>query len=80
MYDLAPCHDYKSTRTFIECKGISVLEWPRNSPAMNPIEIVWNIIKRVIGNRIPCKREEMLTRVCDSWYGVVPNVLEEFYN
>ena len=50
MHDLVPCHDYKSTRIFLECKGISVLELPWNSPAMHLIEYVWKIIKKVIGN------------------------------
>ena len=66
MHDLAPCHNYKSTRTFLECKGISAQEWPGNSPAMNPTENTWNIIKKVIGSQMPCKREEILKRVCDS--------------
>ena len=26
MYDLAPCHNSKSTRIFLDCKGIPVLE------------------------------------------------------
>ena len=26
IHEIAPCHNYKSTRTFQECKGISVLE------------------------------------------------------
>ena len=47
---------------------------------MNPIENVWNIIKKVIGNQIPCKREELWDRVGDAWYSVAPNVLEELYN
>ena len=65
-HDLALCHNYKSTRTFLECKGISAPEWPGNSPAMNPTENVWNIMKKVIGSQMPCKREEILNRVCDS--------------
>ena len=36
MHDHASCHNSKKTRSFLECKGIFVLEWPRNSPDMNP--------------------------------------------
>ena len=42
MHDLAPCHTSKSTRIFLGCKGIPILEGPGNLPDMNPIENVWN--------------------------------------
>ena len=80
MHDLALCHNSKSSRTFIECKGISALEWHVNSPDMNFIENVWNLKKKVIGNQISRKREVMWDRVCDAWYSVAPNVLEILYN
>ena len=54
MHDLAPWHNYNSSRTFPECKGISVLERPGNLPDMNPIENVWNIIKKGISSQILC--------------------------
>ena len=47
---------------------------------MNPIENILNLIKKVIGNHISRKREVMWDRVCDAWYSVAPNVLEELYN
>ena len=77
IHDRAPCHNFKSTRTFLECKEISILEWLGNSPDINTKENLWNIMKKEIGNRMPCKK--MLKRVCEAWNSVAPNVLEELY-
>ena len=44
---------------------------------MNTIENVWNIMKKEIGNQMACKKEEMWKAVCEEWYSVAPNVLEE---
>ena len=52
----------------------------RNSPDMNPIENVWNIMKKEIGNQMPCTIEEMWMRVCEAWYSVALTVQEELYN
>ena len=57
MHDISLWRDSKSTRTFLECKGIPVLEWQGNSPDMNPIENVWNIMKNEIGNQMLCKKK-----------------------
>ena len=46
MHDLAQCHNSKSSGIFLDCKGISVLELTGNLPNMNPIENVWNLMKR----------------------------------
>ena len=59
MHDVAPCHNSKSTRTFLECKGIPILEWPGNSPDMTPIENVWNIMKKEIGKKCHAKRRDV---------------------
>ena len=80
IHDLAPCHNSKITRTFKECKGIPILEWPENLRDMNPIQNVWNIMKKEIGNKMPCKKEEMWKPVCETWNSVALNVLEELKN
>ena len=41
-----------------------------------PIENVWNIMKKEIGK----KKDEMCKPVCEAWYRVATNILEELYN
>ena len=37
-------------------------------------------MKKDIGNQLTCLKEEMWKRVCEAWYSVAPNVLEELNN
>ena len=69
----------KRTRTFLECNTIPILKWPRNSPEMNSVEKDWNIMKKEIGSQMQCLKETWKW-VCESWYSVAPNVLEELNN
>ena len=62
-HDIAPCHNSKILRTFLECNRIPILKWPENSPKMNFIENNWKIMKKLIGNQLLCLKEEMWKRV-----------------
>jgi len=44
--DFAPCHKSKSTKQWLTKRNIEILPWPANSPNLNPIENVWNDIKK----------------------------------
>ena len=37
-------------------------------------------MKKDIGNQLPFLKEEMCKRVCEAWYSVVPNIMEELNN
>ena len=45
MQDNAPGHAAEYTIQELKDRGIPVIEWPPYSPDLNPIEVVWNIMK-----------------------------------
>ncbi len=53
--DLAPAHTAKSSKSWLNDHGVGVLDWPANSPDLNPIENLWGIVKRKMRNKRPIK-------------------------
>lgn len=68
MHDGAPCHRSKVVNQYLTEKNVTVLDWPGNSPDMNPIENIWGVLKQ----RLACERitskQELFSRILHFWF------------
>ncbi len=73
QHDNAPSHSAKVTQQLLERNNIRVLDWPSQSPDLNPIEHLWDHLKREIRKKKQCQDiEELWDIVQDIWYSITP--------
>ena len=67
MEDNASIHTSKATKEAEEALGIPKIWWPANSPDLNPIENVWQILKYRLGKRFPKTDSEVRQYLLEEW-------------
>ena len=74
MQDNAPCHKHALVMDYLREERVNLLEWPAQSPDLNPIENLWAILKRRITSNFefPRNRKELIRFAQQCW-----NELEE---
>lgn len=69
MHDNARAHTAIIVRNFLQEVGISVMQWPAKSPDLNPIEHLWDHLKRKVRSRDPAPTtlQELEEAVIEEW-------------
>ncbi len=75
--DNDPKHTSNKVQAYLAKKNFQVLDWPSQSPDLNPIENLWSYLDRKMKHRQPNSEKELVQMIKDEW-GMIPNeYLEE---
>ncbi|KAG1927929.1 IS630 family transposase [Pimephales promelas] len=72
QHNLAPAHSAKTTGKWFTDHGVTVLNWSVNSPDLNPIENLWDIVKRKLRDARPNTQDELKAAIETSWASITP--------
>ncbi|KAL1914265.1 uncharacterized protein VTP21DRAFT_9046 [Calcarisporiella thermophila] len=81
QHDSAPPHIAKSTQAWLRDRNIRVLEWPAQSPALNPIENAWGLLKKGLQDypTRPKDREKLWERIKYTWKNIEKTYIDNLY-
>ncbi|GFX13827.1 transposable element Tc3 transposase [Trichonephila clavipes] len=75
--DNAPCHRAVLIDDFLETENIQWMAWPVNSPDLNPIEHVWDMLGRQIAaiSHPPSSVTELKRALQEAWNRLSPQLI-----
>ena len=68
MHDSTPCHKAKKVTKFLQEHQVRVLDWPGNSPDLNPIENLWELMKREISKENITNKTQLIEHLIQVWH------------
>ena len=70
--DNDPKHTSRLAKNFLQDNMPEVIDWPSNSPDLNPIENLWSIVKRNVEKKMPKNTDNLHLFMIKEW----DNILE----
>ena len=75
MQDGAPCHTAQKTLAFLATKCKILPGWPANSPDLNPIEMIWAILKKRLARRSCDSTGDLLQMLIALWQEITTDTV-----
>ena len=69
--DNAPCHRAKLVKRWMQSHRVVQMNWPAQSPDLNPIENLWHRINEIIAKNKPSNKRELIENIIQAWYHIV---------
>ena len=76
--DNALCHRAKLVKRWMQSHRVAQMNWPAQSPGLNPIENLWHRINVIIAKNKPSNKRELIENIIQAWHHIV--TLEELRN
>jgi transposase len=68
--DNDPKHTSHLAKAFLQENMPEVMDWPSNSPDLNPIENLWSIVKGNVKRRMPKNQDELERFMMEEWENI----------
>ncbi|CAJ0595382.1 unnamed protein product [Cylicocyclus nassatus] len=78
VQDNAPAHKSAYTMGRLRQWGVKTVDWPAESPDLNPIELVWGSMKGYISRQNIRKLDELESAIRTYWSTLTPEVCQRY--
>lgn len=75
--DSDPKHTAKIVQEYFKKNKISILDWPAQSPDLNPIEHLWSVLKKKVSERHPSNLANLKQIIQEEWDKIDASVTQK---
>ena len=77
MQENAPCHKAKVVMSYFSEQDFEIMDWPPQSPDLNPIENLWKTLGVKVMERNPTNTEDLWVKLLEEWSKISIDVCQE---